>query len=437
MRVFAVLLAVFLGLLAFTWFDSLSTAGEDADVTGEFGDPVPGLTPSQLATFEFGRSVFVRRFTKEEGLGPHFNAVACSSCHEDPEVGGSAQRYRDFVLVGRSTPEGLMSKVYPDCTDDNVATQRSDLCLPSIVLPNYGPQGTVIEPVSTAVEHPAVPGDADIVARRNAPPIFGVGLFRLVSDAEILSRADPDDLDGDGISGRVHRIAAEGGDIGRFGYKCQTASIEAFNRGALNNQMGITSDSTEVARAQKLDGEPIDGHPGLLRELFGSRIAHAQIATPVARTLDFDDIRDPEISRGELIALIFFQENLAAPRRGQITADVRTGEGIFARIGCTGCHVPSLDSPIGRIHAFTDLLLHDLGPQNGDGVVMGDAGGSEFRTQPLWGLCEHFPFLHDGSADTIEEAILRHGGEATESRDAYAALGEEEHGFLHRFLESL
>ena len=100
MRVFSVLLAVFLGLIAFTWFDSLSRAGEDADVTGNFGDPVPGLTPTQIATFDFGRAVFVRRFTREEGLGPHFNAVACSSCHEDPEAGGSSQRYRDFLLVG-------------------------------------------------------------------------------------------------------------------------------------------------------------------------------------------------------------------------------------------------------------------------------------------------------------------------------------------------
>lgn len=437
MRVFSVLLAVFLGLIAFTWFDSLSRAGEDADVTGNFGDPVPGLTPTQIATFDFGRAVFVRRFTREEGLGPHFNAVACSSCHEDPEAGGSSQRYRDFLLVARSTEGGGMEKTFPDCTPENAATQSSDLCLPSVVLPHYGPPGTIAEPVAHAVEHPSVPDDADIVARRNAPPIFGVGLFRLVTDAEILSRADPDDLDGDGISGRINRIEAEGFEIGRFGFKCQTASIEAFNRGALNNQMGITSDSTEVARAEMPERQPIDGHPGFLRELFGSKTAHAQVATPVDRTVDFDGVSDPELTRGELIALVFFQENLAAPRRGQITPSVRAGEEIFERIGCTDCHVTSLDTPLGKIYPYSDLLIHDLGPQNADGVAMAQATGSEFRTQPLWGLCRHAPFLHDGSADTVEEAILKHGGEAQASRDSYAALSDEEHRLLHRFLESL
>jgi CxxC motif-containing protein (DUF1111 family) len=437
MRVFSVLLAVFFGLLAFTWFDSTSKAGEDADVLGKFGDPIPGLTPTQIATFEFGRAIFVRRFTREEGLGPHFNASACSSCHEEPEVGGSSQRYRDFLLVARSTQDGRMEKTFSDCTEENEATQSSALCLPSVVLPHYGPKGTIAEPVAHAVEHPSVPAEADIIARRNAPPIFGIGLFRLVTDAEILSRADPEDLDGDGISGRVNRIAAEDDQIGRFGFKCQTASIEAFNRGALQNQMGITSDSTEVVRADMPEREPVDGPPGFLRELFGSKTAHAQVATPVDRIVDFDDVSDPEITRGELLALIFFQENLAAPRRGQITPSVSAGEEVFQRIGCADCHVTSLDTPIGKIYPYSDLLIHDLGPLNADGVVMAQATGSEFRTQPLWGLCQHTPFLHDGSAGTVEEAILKHGGEAQAATDSYAALSDEEHRFLHRFLESL
>jgi CxxC motif-containing protein (DUF1111 family) len=92
-------------------------------------------------------------------------------------------------------------------------------------VPHYGPYGTRESPVAAAVEHAPIPAAADVVARRNAPPIFGVGLFRLVSDAEILSREDATDADGDGISGRVNRISTEDDAIGRFGYKCQTASI--------------------------------------------------------------------------------------------------------------------------------------------------------------------------------------------------------------------
>jgi len=437
MRAFLVLLAVFIGLLAFTWLDSLSKASEDADVAGRFGDPIPGLNAGQRATFEFGRSVFTRRFTRPEGLGPHFNASSCAACHEDPVPGGSAQRYRDFLLVARTTPLGGVAKLYPDCTSENRATHQSELCLPSMVLPHYGPKGTIEDPVASAVEHPRVSPEADVIARRNAPPLFGVGLFRLVSDEEILSRADPDDRDHNSISGRVNRIPTEDDDIGRFGYKCQTASIEAFNRGAMINQMGITSDSTELASLEG-DRAAADGaQPGFLRDLLAPKPAHAQVANPVDRIIDFDGAFDPEVTRGELLALVFFQENLAAPRRGIISAAATAGEQVFARIGCADCHVPSLESTIGMIHPYTDLLIHDMGPVLADGIEMAGATGSEFRTQPLWGLCEHFPFLHDGRADTLEEAILLHGGEAQRARDQYAALGSADVTLLHRFLESL
>lgn len=440
MRSLYVFLAAFVGLLAFTWLDSSSKAGINADVTGAFGDPIPGLDSSELATFEFGRAIFARRFTPAEGLGPHFNASSCKSCHEDPVEGGSSQRYRDFLLVGAEQPDGTVRKVFPDCTGDNISTHDTQPCLPSLVLPHYGPKGTIADPVSPEVEHVRVPASADVIARRNAPPIFGIGLFRLVTDGEILSRADPNDVDGDGISGRVNHVASEGDAIGRFGYKCQTASLEAFNRGALINQMGITSDSTQLAS----NVEPTNGHGGFLEDLFGTRTAHAQVAIPVDRITDFDDSIDPEITRGELLALVFFQENLAAPRRGHITPSARLGEQLFEQIGCTDCHVPAIETSLEtstgtplEIHPYTDLLIHDMGPDLADGIVMHEATATEFRTQPLWGLCEHSPFLHDGRADTIGEAILLHGGEAQASRDNYANLSAEERLQLHRFLESL
>ena len=435
-----VFLAVFIGLLAFAWLDSSSKAGINTDVTGRFGDPIPGLNSSETATFEFGRAIFMRRFTRAEGLGPHFNASSCQSCHEDPAPGGSSQRYRDFLLVGAEQPDGSIRKVFPDCTEDNVSTHDTEPCLPSVVLPHFGPKGTIANPVSPEVEHVRIPASADVIARRNSPPIFGIGLFRFVPDHEILSRADPNDADGDGISGRVNRVATEDDAIGRFGYKCQTASIEAFNRGALINQMGITSDSSQLASNVDLPGS----HGGFLEDLFSTRTAHAQVATPVDRITDFDGSTDPEITRGELLALVFFQENLAAPRRGHITPSARLGEQLFEQIGCADCHVPSLEttrrtsvgSPL-HIHPYTDLLIHDMGPDLADGIVMHEASGTEFRTQPLWGLCKHFPFLHDGRADTVEEAILLHGGEAQASRDNYADLSTEEKLQLRRFLESL
>ena len=432
MRKFLLLLAAFVSLLVVSLLDeSRSAAVIDADVTGDFGDPIPGLSQTDMFRFEIGRTIFTRRFDRSEGLGPHFNATSCVSCHEDPVPGGSSQRYRDFFIVGRDVG-GDFTKLYPDCTAENQAQQATELCLPSPVMPHYGPKGTRDDPVAASVEHPRIPDEEGlIVARRNAPPIFGVGLFRLVSDEEILSRDDPDDADHDGISGRVNIISTEDDAIGRFGFKCQTASIEAFNRGALMNQMGLTSDSLEFVNASRPEDR------SLLEELFEMKTAYAQLAEPKDRIIDFDGEFDPEIRRDELIALISFQENLAAPRRGRITEEVIAGEEVFTRIGCASCHVPALPTSIGMIYPYTDLLIHDMGPELADGITMLDASGSEFRTQPLWGLCQHPPFLHDGRADTVAEAILLHGGEAEASKNRYSELNGEDLRALHRFLESL
>jgi CxxC motif-containing protein (DUF1111 family) len=435
MRIAAVLLAVFLALLYVTVRGPSSAAVKEADVVADFGEPIPGLSAGELLAFRRGKEVFERRFDRTDGLGPHFNAVSCRSCHEDPVSGGSAKRYRDFFLAGRTNPDGTVSKVVPDCTEKNAAEARDELCLPSLVIPNYGPRGTIAAPVAAGVEHPPIPEEADVVARRNAPPLFGVGLFRLVSDAEILSRADPDDtITPDGISGRVNIVPTEENAIGRFGYKCQTASIEAFNRGAFNNQLGITSDSTELV-VGAARGLP-ETHGGLF-DLLRVKEAHAQVAEPKDRITDFDGVPDPEVQRFQLLDLIAFQENLAAPPRGLITPAVTRGEAVFAATGCAKCHVPSLETPLGVIHPYTDLLIHDLGEGLSDRIVMGLASGSEFRTQPLWGLCRHAPFLHDGRADTLAEAILLHGGEASQARAAYEALDEAGRSDLHRFLESL
>jgi CxxC motif-containing protein (DUF1111 family) len=197
--------------------------------------------------------------------------------------------------------------------------------------------------------------------------------------------------------------------------------------------MGITTDSTQFRVGDAFS----PAGPGLLDRLLGLRTAHAQVANPTDRITDFDGVPDPEVGRSELLNLIFFQENLAAPRPGQLTPAARRGEQVFARLRCASCHLPSLSTSRGLIHPYTDLLLHDMGPELADGVVMEKAQASEFRTQPLWGLCFHAPFLHDGRADTVERAISLHGGEAEAARRAYEALRDGERQDLHRFLESL
>ena len=124
----------------------------------------------------------------------------------------------------------------------------------------------------------------------------------------------------------------------------------------------------------------------------------------------------------------------------------QAGEDLFFQMSCNKCHIPSLESDLGPVDAYTDLLIHDMGPELADGISMGmpqfsnislGTTENEFRTQPLWGVRLHGPWLHDGSADTMNDAILMHGGEGQAARDAYEALTPEQQQTVIRFLEAL
>src|SRR5262249_23021289 len=137
---------------------------------------------------------------------------------------------------------------------------------------------------------------------------------------------------------------------------------------------------------------------------------------------------------GDLLAFIAF---LAPPAPDPPTPQTEAGRTHFLEAGCDGCHVPMLHGPRGALPAFTDLLLHDMGEDLADDIVVGEASGSQFRTQPLWGLSTAGPYLHDGRADTIDAAIRAHGGEAAAARDRYAALDDPARAALLAFLGSL
>lgn len=373
------------------------------------GGPLPGLSAAERSAFERGRRVFARRFAPEEGLGPRYNATSCESCHSEPTTGGSAPLYRNFYLCmlgtpGRQTPlPGLGSAVVPAFGAGNDFTtegERHDLTAP--------------------------PGEEITLAQRNALPLFGVGLFEFISDATLLARADPNDEDGDGISGRFN---TDGGALGRFGVKAQSNNIEVFTRAPLMNQMGVTSD-------------PFLGSGAIVS------LGRAQVSTnPDTPTSDLDSRPDPEISRRDLGDLITFTRFLAPPQpiRPASPAALR-GEELFAALGCTACHVPELPSSRGPVRAYSDLLIHDMGPELADGLGFGmpQAAGlepptaaGEFRTQPLWGVSLSAPFLHDGRAETLREAIELHGGEAQASRAAFRARTSDEQADLIAFLEHL
>jgi len=373
------------------------------------GGPLPGLTRAERAAFERGKLVFQRRFRPEDGLGPLYNATSCEGCHSVPAVGGSAPLYRNFFLAMEGVP----------------GRQAPLAGLPSAVVPAFGAG----DDFTTAAGRMTLDGhDFGLtLAQRNALPLFGVGLFEFVSDATILLRADPNDEDGDGISGRFNTDA---GAIGRFGVKAQSNSIEVFTRAPLRNQMGITTD-------------PFLGSAGVV-SLAGPPQATTDPDLP---TSDLDDRPDPELSERDLGDLIAFTRFLAPVEPLQpFSAAAERGRARFGELGCGLCHVPELPSARGPVRAYTDLLLHDLGPGLADGLAFGvpqaaalapPTSAGEFRTQPLWGVSLSAPYLHDGRAETLRDALEAHDGEARASRQAFAALPADAQADLIAFLEHL
>ena len=381
-----------------------------ADIFVEhLGAPIPAIKSELKDLYQNGATVMEHSFTPSTGLGPTFNADSCASCHQMPVAGGSAPRYRDFWLIQEERWDGAM-----------VAAGTNGL---SPVRNEYA---------TAPIFHIPPSPDATTYARRNTPPMFGVGLFAFVSDADILSNADPEDKNGDGVSGRAN---FEQGEVGRFGYKSQAASLESFNRGAIFNQMGITSDPLFYDFPENQEqGWNWTTAPLLINT------ADAQVAALDEPTVDDDGVADPEISNDDQRDLLIFSTYIGAPTPTPMNERSEasiSGQSRFETIGCTDCHLPSLPSKLGALPAYTDLLLHDMGPELADGIAAGFATGSEFRTQPLWGVGLHPPYLHDGRADTLREAIEWHGGEAQGSVDRWLALSENDQQNILEFLADL
>jgi len=390
----------------------------------QLGDHIDGLTPEEEAAFERGREVFLRRFKPSEGLGPFYNATSCVSCHSTPVPGGGAELYRNFYICMVHPPGPFQSGLND---------------LPSPIVPAFGSGEWNSGPPAHMSAHFTLEGDRIRmpdpetypfelnIAQRSAIPIFGTGLFEFISDSTIIANSDPDDVDGDGISGRYNTDA---GAIGRFGVKAQVNNIEVFTRAPLQNQMGITSD-------------PFLGSAGTVS---ASLAAFQGTTDPNDPTTDDDGVPDPEISHDDLGDLIAFTRFLAPPEPKEFTEAAKRGQASFDDMGCTACHIPSLDSSRGPVNAYTDLLIHYMGDDLADGLGFGTPQFStndeqhtayEFRTQPLWGVSMAAPFLHDGRAETLDEAIRLHGGEGQASRDLYVALTDEERADLIEFLEKL
>ena len=430
-----------------------------------FSQPSANISFEARAQFAIGNGLFRRPWVSSpsstrsaDGLGPLYNARSCQRCHLKDGRGHPPVDADDSaisMLIRLSVPPRtgeeralLASGRAPVIPESTYGTQLQDVAVPGraaegriritrarreVTLDD----GTVVvleEPRYTIDEPGYGPFDPRVMTSpRVAPPMIGLGLLEAVRESDILARVDPNDADGDGISGRARQVwSGESGRmmLGRFGWKAGSASIVDQSAAAMSGDIGISNPLAPAPWGECTSRQTVCR--------AGPHGAEAGGFEAPANVMD---------------AVVFYSRNLAVPaRRAVDNPPVLRGKALFYRIGCTGCHVPKhatrSDWPVEElagqlIWPYTDLLVHDMGDGLADGRPEGGASGREWRTAPLWGIgltevvSGHTRFLHDGRARNLVEAILWHGGEAETARDAFRALTKVERDALLAFLNSL
>lgn len=373
-----------------------------------------------------GKALFDRKWVQApastnaaDGLGPLFNAQACATCHKN----GNGARFSQ--IDGVLGVAGFVVRLgdAKGASDPVLGRQLQDHAIPGLVpeariTPYLEPAGDGLTRMRAKVIFDDRESSAGINQEfRVAPSLMGRGLIARVAQSEIIKLADPDDKDGDGISGRVRIVAtSEGSRIGRFGLKATAASLADQTADAAMLDMGLSSPLRPSPY-----GDCTEGQPKCLANANG-------------RSPDFDG---EEISRAmvEMVA-----DYVASFQQMPAHADPQA-EQLLTQTGCTACHVPSLKSETGEtLPVFTDLLLHDMGNELAGAFPDDFATANEWRTAPLIDLAAQKGkrrFLHDGRAASLDEAIRWHGGEAVKAKQHYLDLPAEAKARLLDYLGTL
>lgn len=412
-----------------------------------FSTPAPNLSAAALEKHLEGDVEFEAVFVTapavvNPGLGPIYNNISCINCHARDGRGRPPRVDEKFVsmLFRLSLPKS-----------ENTAVGKSP-----IPVPGYGTQlnnraiygtpaeGTVKieyseQPLTTEdgtrvhLRYPnytitdtyqPLPENVE-VSPRVAPVVFGLGLLEAIPEKTILTYADENDVNGDGISGKpnyVWDVVQKRSTLGRFGWKANQPNLLQQVASAYHDDMGLTTSLF------------------LLENSFGQSQLTEKSTTP-------------EVSDEVLDVVTFYVQTLAVPARRNVDdPQVMHGEQLFTQAQCADCHIPTLRTGVlpgvpsvsnQTIHPYTDMLLHDMGPDLADNRPDFHANGREWRTPPLWGIGlvrtvnGHTNFLHDGRARNLMEAILWHGGEAERSRQTVLEMSKTERDALIAFLESL
>jgi len=385
-------------LLALALAAVAACQGAQDDPRRPAGEPLAGLTEPQLAQFYKGRELFDRSWTPEEGLGPLYMQASCGSCHDLPNIGGAGV-------------EPLKEATYWDSINGcDILKEEGGPLVQDHATPLLQAEGIFYE---------RKPPSANGYLIMEAPALYGLGLIEAIPDETILSRADPDDADGDGITGRASWLPD--GRLGRLGNKSYRATIIDLSEGAFRRSLGLTT--PRYPTEEMVNGMPLP--PGT------------------------DPVPDPEFSQENLEAVADYIRYLAPalPRDEESGAALDTlewGRQLFHQLGCSSCHVPSMVTGPNEVEAlankriflYSDLLLHDLDPDRPT-ICGPTATPSEVRTARLMGLRYRSRFMHDLRAVNVDQALRMHGGEAAAVGESYSMLGGDRRGFLLRFLMSL
>lgn len=429
-----------------------------------FRQPAANLGPEARPDFYAGRALAGQPWVRapsstdaRDGLGPLYNARTCFECHVEgghglaPDADGLLSV---ATLVRLSIPGGEPEPTYGAqlqprsiaLSDQLRGVDGAEALARGVPPEGHARVSWIAEPFRYAdgetaelrrpevrlegLAHGPLHADA-MTGLRHAPALHGLGLLELVAQADLERLADPEDADGDGISGRLNRVwdpSREAHVAGRFGLKANQPTLRVQVAAALHGDIGITS------------------------TVFGA-LPCTSVETACAASPHGAPEGEPEISGALLDLITDFNRSIGVPRRRAPDDPlVRQGRELFRETGCAACHAPRFvtgDDPrwphlSGQtIWPYTDLLLHDMGEALADGRPDGEATGSEWRTPPLWGVGlaravhRDVGLLHDGRARSVEEAILWHGGEAQRSRDRFADFSREERRALLSFVRSL
>ena len=422
-----------------------------------FSLPSANLTPVRRLDFSVGNSFFRAPWviapsttTARDGLGPLFNTNACQNCHikdgrGHPPAANAASAVSMLLRLSIPAEPGQEAQLqrHGVIAEPTYGGQLQDMAIPG-----HAPEGRIRLDWQT---HRITLADGSEVELRQpklqlsdlgygplhpqtqfslriAPPMIGLGLLEAIADADLLTLADPDDRNGDGISGRANQVwdDARGQSVlGRFGWKAGQPTLNQQNAHAFAGDMGLTT----------------------------SLLPADDCTAAQAACQQMPNGGSPEVSDNILASVLFYSRNLAVPQRRQVDApQVLKGKALFHQAGCASCHTPKFVTRADAaepelagqtIRPYSDLLLHDMGPGLADQRPEFLASGQEWRTPPLWGIgltqqvSGHTQFLHDGRARNLLEAIFWHGGEAQAARDAVSHFSRDEREALLAFLDSL